>query len=310
LVIWTAYFFECKPFLKNVANIEEKRFFAQRLLTGLLPIPLIDKILFCVPLPFTTHLMGMLGVFKHAGQGHLTFFLGSWNTFGCRFYYLLAFLIKTPIALLILILWLFIVIMRKKKISFDETFLVATIVVLFSVASLSTLQLGLRYILPVYPLFFILLGKIFKEYGCGKGRLSFLTFIVLWYIFSSLAIVPHSLSYFNEFIGGPRNGYRFLRDSNLDWGQDLKSLSALLKRLPVKRIKLCYFGEAAPEYYGIIYEKTTPADTTSPQPNTYYAISVQYLDSFAWTRYTKPIARAGYSILIYETEVKRRHKLL
>jgi hypothetical protein len=31
---------------------------------------------------------------------------------------------------------------------------------------------------------------------------------------------PHYLAYFNEIIGGPRNGYKYLIDSNLDWGQD------------------------------------------------------------------------------------------
>jgi hypothetical protein len=42
-----------------------------------------------------------------------------------------------------------------------------------------------------------------------------------WAIVSSLLVYPHSLSYFNEFAGGPRGGHRFLLDSNTDWGQDL-----------------------------------------------------------------------------------------
>ena len=35
---------------------------------------------------------------------------------------------------------------------------------------------------------------------------------------SSLAIYPHSLSYFNELAGGPTKGHYHLIDSNIDWG--------------------------------------------------------------------------------------------
>jgi hypothetical protein len=42
-----------------------------------------------------------------------------------------------------------------------------------------------------------------------------------WLVASSLWIYPHSLSYFNESIGGPLNGPKHLLGSNVDWGQDL-----------------------------------------------------------------------------------------
>jgi hypothetical protein len=43
-----------------------------------------------------------------------------------------------------------------------------------------------------------------------------------WFLVSSLCIYPHSLSYFNESIGGPLNGPKHLLGSNVDWGQDLR----------------------------------------------------------------------------------------
>jgi hypothetical protein len=46
--------------------------------------------------------------------------------------------------------------------------------------------------------------------------------LVAWFIASSLWIYPHSLSYFNESIGGPLNGPNHLLGSNVDWGQDLR----------------------------------------------------------------------------------------
>jgi len=36
-------------------------------------------------------------------------------------------------------------------------------------------------------------------------------------------VAPHYLAYFNELAGGPANGFKELADSNLDWGQDLRT---------------------------------------------------------------------------------------
>jgi hypothetical protein len=51
-----------------------------------------------------------------------------------------------------------------------------------------------------------------------------LSVVVLWSVLSSLWSYPHSLSYFNELIGGPLNGPKYLLGSNVDWRQDLRYL--------------------------------------------------------------------------------------
>ncbi len=53
-----------------------------------------------------------------------------------------------------------------------------------------------------------------------------------WFVTSSLWIYPHSLSYFNESIGGPLNGPEHLLGSAVDWGQDLRYLAQLQEELP------------------------------------------------------------------------------
>jgi hypothetical protein len=55
---------------------------------------------------------------------------------------------------------------------------------------------------------------------------------LLWSIASSLGVYPHSLSYFNELVGGPANGHAHLLDSNIDWGQDLLLLKEWLDAHP------------------------------------------------------------------------------
>ena len=73
----------------------------------------------------------------------------------------------------------------------------------------------------------------------------------LWYIVGTLGVFPNYLTYFNEFIGGPKNGYQYLVDSNLDWGQDLIALREWQRANNVTDLHLAYFGTARPEAYGV-----------------------------------------------------------
>jgi len=54
--------------------------------------------------------------------------------------------------------------------------------------------------------------------------------MVLWYSISTPRIFPHYLPYFNELIDDPKNGYKYVIDSNMDWGQDLPGLKDFLEK--------------------------------------------------------------------------------
>ena len=67
------------------------------------------------------------------------------------------------------------------------------------------------------------------------------------------SIHPYELTYFNELAGGSLGGRQILADSNLDWGQGLKSLA----RLQQERTELCdltlyYFGDTDPARYHVV----------------------------------------------------------
>lgn len=303
IIIWSGYGFRMKPFLAEITKNEERIAFVQNL--GSRYLPLWDKnlskkteyFLKNVPLPLTTYTFGFLGVMKHNKEGHRMFFLGKWSDFGSPLYYLVAFFIKTPIAI-ILILLLSIFSLFKLKFKKDELYLIVPIVAIVLAASVSKLQLGLRYILPIYPLCVIFASRTIT---CAKNywQKSILIILSLWLIFSSLLAWPHYLSYFNETIGGPNNGWKYLRDSNVDWGQDLPALRQYLMKNDIKEIKLFYFGEDNPTAYGITFNKFTDDEFNKPK-NRIYAISVEYLDSVNWTKGTESTANAGHSIFIYD----------
>jgi hypothetical protein len=73
-------------------------------------------------------------------------------------------------------------------------------------------------------------------------------------------IRPNYLSFFNQLVGGPKNGWRLLGDSSLDWGQNLPRLQAWLEanRKPNERVCLTQFGADDPFYRGIKATEVSP----------------------------------------------------
>ena len=183
---------------------------------------------------------------------------------------------------------------------------------LMIVFSIKTQAIGLRYILPVYPLMFVLIFGL-AERGWHRGRRGLLLgALLVWYVVSSVAIHPHYLAYFNEVAGGPSGGHRYLVDSNLDWGQDLKGLKRFMQEQDIEKIHLSYFGTDVPSRYSIAYEWLPIAVLDNPNPEQqipnratgWIAISVTNLQGtyfanqnlFQYLRQYEPVARIGHSI--------------
>ena len=189
-------------------------------------------------------------------------------------------------------------------------------------------DIGLRYLLPVYPFLFLVAGYALRPWqGWAALRASgtrawpawALGLCCLWHVGGTLRNHPDHLAYFNELAGGPDQGYRYLVDSNLDWGQDLKGLKAYLDERHIERIKLSYFGTVDPALYGLRYEwlpsfqLPAPPDAQAVLPTGgLIAISVTNLvgvymdgygqgkDLYQWLRAYEPVARIGHSIWVYD----------
>ncbi|MEO6246693.1 MAG: glycosyltransferase family 39 protein [Opitutaceae bacterium] len=118
---------------------------------------------------------------------------------------------------------------------------------------LSHLNIGHRHILPTYPVLFIAAGWLGRRID-GRGPLTALCILgaLGWHVNESFKARPHYLAYFNEIVGGSRNGWLHLVDSSLDWGQDLPGLRRWLDaNARGERVFLSYFGTGDPAYEGI-----------------------------------------------------------
>ena len=148
----------------------------------------------------------------------------------------------------------------------NEAFLLIPIAVIFCFFSLNKVAIGLRYILPIYPLPVRVCEQgsadIFIQQKADRA-VSFAA--ITWYIGCSCYIHPHYLAYFNELVGGPNKGYKYLVDSNLDWGQDLKGLKSYMQQHGITRINLSYFGsDSHRTRYGISYDWLPSYDLRNP----------------------------------------------
>ena len=115
------------------------------------------------------------------------------------------------------------------------------------------LNIGHRHILPTYPVLFIAAGWLARWIDPRRPLATIcVAALALWHVGESLVARPHYLAYFNQVIGGPKNGWRHLVDSSLDWGQDLPGLKRWLDaNAHGERVFVSYFGTGDPAHEGI-----------------------------------------------------------
>ncbi len=135
----------------------------------------------------------------------------------------------------------------------DFTPLLALFVVYTATSLTSHLNIGHRHILPIYPAVYIAIGSLGAWLDFRRpARLAFVLLLLAWQAGASFWIRPHYLAYFNELVGGPKNGWQHLVDSSLDWGQDLPTLKRWLDAHGRgETVYLSYFGTGDPVYEGI-----------------------------------------------------------
>jgi tetratricopeptide (TPR) repeat protein len=266
---------------------------------------------------------GQLHILNNLGRdtylfGEMSFGHGKW------LYFPVAFAVKTPLPTLLLLLATLVFWVLDRNQRKAELALFIPVVVYFSLAVWSGMNIGLRHILPIYPFLFVIVGGTAIKLWQAKIKMahSILAVFCAWYIVSSAVTYPSYLTFFNEIAGGAKNGHKILLDSNLDWGQDLRGLKAWMVKHNVQNIQFLYFGFydiSAPRYYGInaFYLPGSWVDPEAisrenpPRPD-YLAISANHL---YWTfpgrpdegfikpfQSVDPLAIIGNSILVYSLD--------
>jgi hypothetical protein len=282
---------------------------------------------FPVPLPYN-YLIGFDSQLTQAAGGnpfYAGYLMGEHSLSGWWYYYIIAFLVKNPVSLLIILCLAIIALFEIKIVKKDiTTFLcigLPTISYFIYFSFFTNIPIGIRYLLPVFPFLFLASGYLLNESVIKfKSMQLVLAFLIISYITSSLITFPNYLSYFNMAAGGSKNGDRWLIDSNLDWGQSLPGLKKYMDKNHIREIKLGYFGRVDPTIYGIHYsiaEKEPqegiyaisinflvgrPYYLLKEKTGELFYIDINYFDKY---RYLKPSAVIDNSIYIFD--VRKKH---
>jgi hypothetical protein len=296
--------------------------------------------------PLVEYGVGMGYVFRRVAGGNGAYFMGQVSSTAFRDYFPAVFILKEPIPSLFLMLFAFLYALSRifgtffqsVKISVRSVlrdavhylranikeFAIFLFVAFYSYMSITgNLNIGFRHLFPILPFVYILTAKNISEFlkrkkdELGHFPYFFSAVVILAYLILGTAFAyPSYMSYFNEAAGGPKNGYRYVTDSNADWGQDLKRLRKFLAEHPeITKIRVDYFGGGDIKYYiGDRYLQWW--DSKRPIEPGWYAISVNFLqgsiydtakkdsDSYRWLQNKKPAYQVGTSILIYNITLK------
>ena len=265
------------------------------------------------PLPAATYLDNVLRLQDHITGGHRAYLLGKLSQHGWWHYFGVALLIKTPLPTLLLTVAAAIGCLRQGN-GQKEVFLWLPAAALFTVASYTRLNIGYRHILPVLPFLLVWGASVAPAWLRTNATRGMLVLLVIWYLIGTLRQHPHHVAYFNELIGRPGRAYRYLGDSNLDWGQDIKLLADYVSQHQTDVVHVAYFGSADLSYYGLdqlslLDEDGAATGLAAANPAAgLYAISASHLqgvslaepDLFDWFRHQEPIDQVGRSILVYD----------
>ncbi len=247
-----------------------------------------------VPIPFPRAYVEafFLGnYFNAAGIGHgPIYLLGELSRYGHWYYFLVAFFLKTPLPTIIFFALAIRMTIKSGHIalSSDEISMLVSAGIIFSFFSFfSTAQIGIRYILPVYPFLYVFAGKLASKPMTRLKRYIFAGLSILL-VSSFISYYPHFISYFNEICWDRTRLYKYLADSNLDWNQNQIYLEDYLKDHSSEEI---YVNPAYRTSGKIIVSVNNLVGVTGEKDGS----------SYKWLRDNyEPSGHIAYSWLIYE----------
>jgi hypothetical protein len=258
---------------------------------------------------------GLIYQIKHNMRGHGAYLFGEWYPRAVPYYFPAALLIKLTLPILALTLLLLIV--RPRALASPAGLILAVLIV-FSLSC--RVQIGIRLVFPLVCFWMIALAA-----GLSKA-MSNLEGVRNWHLttaaLSALLIIPplttwpDGLRYANRAWGGPDSAYRYLSDSNCDWGQGLKDLQDWRQRHSTPPLKVWYYGKdpvfmRSADFYPLqSFPIASPADAYAVLQGSYLAVSTSILyrdptftpasvQVFAILKGMQPVARTS-TFFIYD----------
>jgi PQQ-dependent dehydrogenase (methanol/ethanol family) len=257
-----------------------------------------------IPVPAPELIEGIRQLAAHNDLGHPSYLFGEISRHGWWYYWPVVLALKTPVAFLSLgaVGVAFTMLGRGRRTGWRALSPLLGALAILIVAMLGSIDIGVRHVLPIYPLLAIPAAGAAVALWQQRQRVAVrvaLVALVAWQVADAARVYPEFLADFNIMAG--RNPSRVLVDSNLDWGQDLRELADTLAARNVSSLSLFYFGTTPVGAFGLAdtvrIGGAGPATGWIAASRTY--LRGAYAPCFTWLRDYTPVAKIGSSMLLY-----------
>lgn len=226
-------------FNRTLMQFGEYRFLSDIFQSIQARFPILGRVPVPVPYPYLQGLDWMRNTEQSGALSGNVYLLGRVSPLdGFPGYYIVASLLKVPISTQIILILAHVVYFTRKTWKGDFLrngvflllpFIFFTIYFNFFFNT----QIGIRYYLPVFPLLYVFAGNLFVNLkGFPVWQKVSVWGLLVYLIVSVLSYHPYYLSYFNEIVWDRKDAYKYLADSNLDWGQGKNELRQYLEEHP------------------------------------------------------------------------------
>lgn len=147
-------------------------------------------------------------------------------------YYLVVWALKTPLLTQLLLFGTTSYFLSRSagRKTFAFFFLIPVIIIMVFFST-SSVQSGYRYLLPLLALVFVFAGAGIPAL-ISKGAWVLQPILIGVPLLVAVFAFPNFIAYTNEFITNKKNAWRYIADSNLNWGQRQKQIETYLEANP------------------------------------------------------------------------------
>ena len=317
VTLWAGYSFHVSHF--KVTDGQATATFPNR---GVKTWPTKSQLHLNLVVPAGEYFEGLREVAMSNRRGRPAWFFGRiYPTGGIKLYYPAAIVLKWPTVLLALVLAALLMGVRRVCRAPGDLLVMCVFAAVFLLFAIqSKYDIGERHILPLYPFALLIAASTWDHVVALKSRIGF-EFSTWWgpkrinYNIVALLLVlalnaadclrsaPDYLTYFNLLVR-PQNSWRYLTDSNLDWGQGLIAVREYEFQHPNESLRLAYFGSVNPALYGVRATPLAPNEqVTGKVIIGASALSGQVLpdpNSYRWLLSHSPNQMLDRAMFVYE----------
>ena len=303
ITLWAGYGFQVGPLRASqpagAPPVEPTRFGLLERRLGPLPrLPIY---------PAPAYPRGLVQLVRENREGRRNYLLGETIEGGRWYFFPVALAVKTPLPFLLLATTGVVVLLGTARRRRRGAIAPLVAGALLAAVMLANINIGLRHVLPIYPLLAVCAGvgamSLWHWRRLRYGGPGLTAALLLWLAIDSARAHPDYLPWFNGLAG--RHPEQVLIDSDLDWGQDLGRLADTLRARGIDRISLAYHGKVDLSRQGLppYVELDSGRPVTGWVAASLYRLNIGWMsghdDPFAWLRAQTPVARVGHSILLY-----------